>query len=81
MKINRRYVSGKAGKKVKLTGRMLLNKGKAKTKGLRWYSSNRSIAKVGKKTGRLVLKNKGTCYVWAKAYNGLNSKKIKVVVK
>lgn len=81
MKTNRRYVSGKAGEKVKLTGRMLFNKGKAKTKGLRWYSSNRSIAKVGKKTGRLVLKNKGTCYVWAKAYNGLNSKKIKVVVK
>ena len=26
-------------------------------------------------------KKKGTCYVWAKAHNGLNSKKIKVVVK
>ncbi len=47
---------------------------------IRWYSSNKKIAKIGNKTGKITAKNKGTCYVWAKAHNGKNSTKIKVTV-
>lgn len=79
-KVRRSSITGKIGKRIKLKGRVTFYKGKAKTKGLRWYSSNKEIAKVEKKTGKLVLKKKGICYVWAKAYNGKNSKKIKVIV-
>ena len=48
---------------------------------LRWYTSNRKVAIVGLNTGKIKGVKKGTCYVWAKAHNGKNSKKIKVVVK
>lgn len=48
---------------------------------VRWCASNKKVLKVNTMTGKIKAKKKGTCYVWAKAHNGLNSKKIKVIVK
>lgn len=48
---------------------------------VRWCVSNKKVLKVNTITGRVKAKKKGTCYVWAKAHNGKNSKKIKVVVR
>jgi hypothetical protein len=47
---------------------------------VRWYTSDKKIASVSK-SGAVKLRKKGTCYVWAKAHNGVNSKRVKVVVR
>ena len=64
----------KASVKAKSTTKKLLSK------KVRWYSSNTAIAKVNN-SGEVTGVKVGKCYVWAKAYNGNNSKKIQVVVK
>ena len=79
---SKRNLKGKAGKKAVLKAFVKSEKGKrVLSKNIRWYSSNRKIAKIGKKTGKVSFKKKGKCYIWAKAHNGMNSKKVKVVVK
>lgn len=47
---------------------------------VRWCTSNRKMLKIDTKTGVIKAKNAGTCYVWAKAHNGLNSKRVKIVI-
>ena len=79
---NRKTIKGKPGKKVRLKAVAKTNTGKRLlSKRIRWYCSNKKIASVGRNTGKVKLKKKGKCEVWAKAHNGVNSRKIKITVK
>ncbi|GEM_PF-1825809 len=80
VKLSKTAVKGKAGKIIKLKAKVRLAKGKKLSNKFRWYTSNKKIAKINQKTGKLKLVNAGTCQVWAKAYNGKNSTKINVTV-
>lgn len=54
---------------------------KAVSKKVTWYSKNKDIATITK-DGRITAKNKpGICYIYAKAHNGKNSKKVPVYVE
>ena len=79
---NRTTIKGKPGKKIRVKATV---EGKADkrllSKNIRWYSSNRKIAKIGRDTGKVTLMKKGKCKIWAKAHNGKNSEKIIVTVK
>ncbi len=48
-------------------------------KKVRWFTTNKKIAVV-KKDGTVIPIDSGKCYVYAKAQNGVNSKKIEVQV-
>lgn len=85
---NKKKIAGKVGKSIKLKATVATSskttEGAAKkvlSKTIRWYSSNKKIATVNKKTGKVRFKKKGKCYIWAKAHNGKNSKRIKIAVK
>ena len=70
------------GKKIRLKATVEGNADKKLlSKNIRWYCSNRKIAKVGRDTGKVTLMKKGKCKIWAKAHNGKNSEKIIVTVK
>jgi len=74
-------IKKKAGKTAKLNATVSGIPGKTLiTSKVRWYSSNKKIATVSK-SGKVKFKKKGTCHIWAKAHNGKNSKKIKIVVR
>jgi uncharacterized protein YjdB len=47
---------------------------------VRWYSMDRKVATVDR-DGRVTFRKKGTTYVYAKAHDGMNSRKVKVTVK
>ena len=74
-------LTGKIGKTKKLKAKITADGVPKLSTYIRWYSSNAKIAKVDRKTGKVILRKKGKCYIWAKAHNGKNSKKIKVIVK
>lgn len=78
---NKKKVTAKIGKSIKLIATVKNNDKKVLSKTIRWYSSNKKVALVDKNTGKVKFKKKGKCDIWAKAHNGLNSKKIKVTVK
>jgi hypothetical protein len=59
-------ITGESGKKL-ISGK------------IRWYSDNTKVATVSQ-GGKLKFKKKGVCYIWAKAHNGENSRKIRVSV-
>jgi uncharacterized repeat protein (TIGR02543 family) len=74
-------IKKKAGRTAKLRatvsgipGKQLLNS------KVRWCTSDKKIASVSK-SGVVKLRKKGKCYVWAKAHDGVNSKRVKVVVR
>lgn len=78
---NRKKVTGKAGKNIRLKAKVNAKGKRVLSKTIRWYSSNKKIVVVNKKTGKVEFKKKGKCYIWAKAHNGKNSKRIKINVK
>ena len=79
---NRTTIKGKPGKKIRVKATVEEKADKRLlSKNIRWYSSNRKIAKVGRDTGKVTLMKKGKCKIWAKAHNGKNSEKIIVTVK
>ena len=43
--------------------------------------TNIDLGKSFSVKGKIKAKKKGSCYVWAKAHNGKNSSRIKIVVK
>jgi len=74
-------LSGKAGKTAKLSATVSGADGKAPASAkVTWYSSDKKVAKVGRRTGEVTFVKKGKCKVWAKAHNGKNSAKVKVKV-
>ena len=74
-------LTGKVGKTKKLKAKITADVVPKLSTYIRWYSSNAKIAKVDRKTGKVKFRKKGKCYIWAKAHNGKNSKKILVKVK
>lgn len=71
-----------AGKSKNVTGQVVLPKGKMQkehTTVIRYETSNKAIATVNSK-GKITAKQKGICYVYAYAQNGVY-KKIKVMVE
>jgi len=75
-------IKGKAGKAYRLKAAISSKEGKTLlSDNIRWYCSNHKVATVDKKTGKVKLKKKGKCRIWAKAHNGKNSRQVKVVVK
>jgi hypothetical protein len=74
-------LTGKVGKTKKLKAKITAAGVPKLSTYIRWYSSNAKIAKVDRKTGKVKFRKKGKCYIWAKAHNGKNSKKILVKVK
>lgn len=74
-------LTGKTGKTKKLKAKITADGAPKLSSYIRWYSSNKKIAEVNRKTGKVKFRKKGKCYIWAKAHNGKNSKKIKVIVK
>lgn len=79
--ISKKTLSLKKGKHKSLKVQITQTKKPLLDKKIRWYSSNKKIAKVNKKTGKVLGVKKGRCKIWAKAHNGKNSPKIVVKVK
>ena len=78
---NKTKVTGKVGKTKKLKAKITADQTPKLSTYIRWFSSNKKIANVNRITGKVKFRKKGKCYIWAKAHNGKNSKKIKVIVK
>ena len=78
---NKTKLVGKVGKTKKLKATVEADSTTKLSTYIRWYSSNKKVAKVNRKTGVVKLKRKGKCYIWAKAHNGKNSKKVVVKVR
>lgn len=78
--LSKSSINGIVGNSTKIKVRLTSNKGKRLSKKVRWYSSNKNIAKINKNTGTINFMNEGTCKIWAKSYSGKNSSKIKVTV-
>ena len=74
-------LTGKAGKTKKLKANITADGVPKLSSYIRWFTSNKKIAKVNHKTGKVKFRRKGKCYIWAKAHNGKNSTKVKVVIK
>ena len=81
IKLNKTSIRGVVGKSAKVKATVKTAKGKKLSKKVRWYTSDKKIAKINQKTGKVTFVKTGTCQIWAKAYNGKNSKKIKVIVR
>ena len=79
--LNKTSIRGAVGKSAKVKAKVKTVKGKKLSKKVRWYTSNTKIAKINQKTGKVTFVKAGICQIWAKAHNGKNSKKIKVIVK
>lgn len=59
----------------------VLKKGKAAyNENVNWYSTDKSIASITKDGMLTANKKEGKCYIYAKAHNGKNSKKIPVEI-
>ena len=80
VKLSKASVKGIVGKTGKIKATVKTAKGKKLSKKVRWYTSDKKIAKINSK-GKITFVRKGTCQIWAKAYNGKDSSKIKVTVK
>lgn len=79
---NKTRIKGKPGKRLRLKATALSSSDKPLfSDNIRWYCSNKKIVKVEKNTGKVKLKKKGKCKIWAKAHNGKNSEAIIVTVK
>ena len=79
---NKTKIKGKPDKKLRLKATALSSSDKPLlSDNIRWYCSNKKIATVGRDTGKVKLKKKGKCTIWAKAHNGKSSKAIVVTVK
>lgn len=81
VKINKSIIYGEKGNSSILKAVVKTGKGKKLSRKVRWYTSNKKISTVNKKTGKVTFVEKGNCYIWAKAHNGKNSKKVVVRVK
>jgi uncharacterized protein YjdB len=83
VKVNKKKVTLKAGKTFKLKTKEIKAEKRKKIKkhrGICYESDNSSIASVGKTSGKIKAKKKGTTYIYAYAQDGAY-KRIKVVVK
>lgn len=78
--INKESLSLKKGKKKTIKAQIVQGEKTLLDRKTRWISSNNKIAKVNKKTGKILAVRKGKCKIWAKAHNGKNSNKIVVRV-
>ena len=81
VKITKSLIYGEKGNSTTLKAVVKTGKGKKLSKKVRWYTSNKKISAINKKTGKVTFIEKGSCSIWAKAYNGKKSSKIKVIVK
>ncbi len=82
VKVNKSKISLKKGKTAKIKAKEVKKISSKKIKRHRklcYESSNTKIATVSK-TGKIIAKSKGTCYVYVYAQNGV-SKKVKVTVR
>ena len=82
VKLNKSKIELKKGKSFKLKATAVAADKKKKVKkhqAIRFESTNEKIAKVSK-NGKITAKEKGTCYVYAYAQNGIY-KRIKVTVR
>ncbi|MBQ2642432.1 MAG: fibronectin type III domain-containing protein [Eubacterium sp.] len=79
--VDKKSLSIKRGRRKTLKAKIIQTEKPLLDKKIRWYSSNKKIAKINKKTGKVLAVKKGSCKIWAKAHNGKNSKKIVVKVK
>jgi hypothetical protein len=79
--VSKKETKTKQGKKVRVFAKLSSVKGKKLlSKSVAWFSTNNKIASVSK-SGKVSKKHKGVCYIYARAHNGLASKRIKVIVK
>ena len=79
---NMSEIKGKAGKAYRLKAAVSSKGDKTLlSDNIRWYCSNHKVATIDKKTGKVKLKKKGKCRIWAKAHNGKNSRQIPIIVK
>jgi uncharacterized protein YjdB len=82
VKLKKSKIKLKKGKSFKLKATAVAADKKKKVKNhqaIRFESTNEKIAKVSK-NGKITAKEKGTCYVYAYAQNGIH-KRIKVTVR
>jgi hypothetical protein len=80
--VSRGKVRGRAGSVKRVSATVAAANGETRrlvSGKVRWYSSNPKVCRVGKR-GRVLLLRKGRARIWAKAHNGVNSKKIPVRV-
>jgi hypothetical protein len=79
--LNKVSLKGKKGGSATLRATLTTEQGKTVlSSGVRWHSMNKKIATVSSK-GKVTFKKKGTTYVYAKAHDGMNSRKVKVTVR
>jgi uncharacterized repeat protein (TIGR02543 family) len=81
VEVNQAKITGKKGDTVKLTATVKTVEGKqVLSRSIRWNSSDSKIASVDK-NGRIKLLKNGKCFIWAKAHNGVNSRRVMIIVK
>ena len=80
VELSKSSINGKIGNSTKIKATVKFGRGKKLSKKVRWYTSDKKVVKINSK-GKITFVRKGTCQIWAKAYNGKNSSKIKVTVK
>lgn len=80
VRLNRSKVNSAVGKTIKVKAKVYFSGNRKADRKVRWYSSNKKIASVSR-GGKITMRAKGSCRIWAKAHNGKNSKKIAVTVR
>ncbi len=79
--LNKESVNISIGSTAKLRAKVKYNKEKKViSKSIRWFTSNEKVATVSKK-GVITGVAEGKCYIYAKAHNGKNGKRVEVIVK
>lgn len=80
VKLKKKALQIKRKKTKKLKVKFVGQEGKSLiSKKVTWLTSNKKIATINK-FGKINAKRKGTCYVWARAHNGIESRKLKIRV-
>lgn len=80
VKLSKTSVQGKVGQSTRIKATVKTTKGNRLSKKVRWYTSNKKIAKVSQNTGKITFVKVGMCKIWAKSYSGKNSPKAKVII-
>ena len=82
VKLSRRSITGKPGQRMRIKGKVKrYGRTKMFKEDLRWYSSDKSIAIIGRKSGKLKLIKKGKCFIHALTNEGYKSHNTTVCVK
>ena len=81
IKFNKKRVAGIPGKVVTLKAKVKRYRRRISTEKVRWYSTDKSVAKINKSTGKLKLLKKGKCRIYVLSFNGQKRGNIMIEVR